>query len=107
MKLRKPTQIRTVETFGARKLECDRRSCFVQSGFLGRMRAKLCGEDIDEAPYDAQFRLPWLGTAGASKRSLPRYEALQESLEDDYTLFVVEKDGLALIKSNIAILLRE
>ena len=102
MKLWKSIRIQTFKVFGARKLECGYRSCLVQFAFLGRTRAMVYGEDISAAPY-AQFGLTWLDTAHA----LLRYEALQESLEDDYTLFVVEKDGLALIKSNIAILLRE
>ena len=102
MKLWKSIRIQTFKVFGARKLECGYRSYLVQFAFLGRTRAMLYGEDISAAPY-AQFGLTWLDTAHA----LLRYEALQESLEDDYTLIALEKDRLALVISNVGILYRK
>ena len=78
----------------------------MQIRFLGCTAENLHDAGIGAASCK-RFRLLWLGTAGASMTSLPRYEALQESFKDDYTLFVVEKDRLALIISNIAVLYRE
>ena len=104
MRLWKPTQVQAFETLGSRKR--DYHGCFVQFMFLESANAKPHGDDIDAAP-SGQCKLSWLDAAIANNHSFPRYEALQESLKDGYTPFVVEKERLALIKTNIAMLYRE
>lgn len=102
MKLWKATQIQTFEMFGARKY--DHRSCLMQFRFLGRTTVKLYNADIDATSCE-RFKLRWLDAAIAAKHPLPRYEALQEALKNEYKFLSREKDRIVLIIKRIIVML--